>query len=114
MEGLLQRGFTYQEMDLIPFCKGEPDGQAGVDAYGLALSHEERAAREVVSDGGGLLLGEVAGPLVGPEGRGGGAGAAEGAAVVVVGRVAEAVHGWRVGHGRWGSEGGHLGFSGVV
>ena len=56
-------------MDDVAFGEGQPHWQAGVDANGLALADEERAALEVARDGGGLFVGEVAGTLVGAEGR---------------------------------------------
>ena len=99
-------------MDMIALAKGKTDGKTGIDADGSTGADEKVSTGKVAGDGGGLLLGEVARPLVGAEGGAcGRAGAAEGAAVVVVGRVAEAVHGrGRVWHGRRGGEGGHLGF----
>jgi len=67
---------------MVALAESESDGEAGVDADGGACADVKVAATEAPCDGGGLLVGELAGTLCGAES--GGRGAGEGCGVVVV------------------------------
>lgn len=72
---------------MIALAKRKADGKTGIDAHGSTGADKKVTTGEVAGDGGGLLLGKIAGTLVRTEGGGGGGESAVGILVVLMGEI---------------------------
>lgn len=98
------QSLSNSEMNMIAFSQGEPDREAGVNPNGSTGPYVEIATAKITSDGGGLLLCEIARSFIWTECRCGGAGKCSIVVIVLlmgqIGGLQRCVHGWRGGYAK--------------